>query len=181
MRFDQRKEFKYDPEVFKLSDTQTALMIHDEYVTRHSPRPFPRFFEIDRAPENIDPIWHMPKTARSPISRALDIPAINYFQKPRWSRTPMGQVPQRKDVFWLSTLGLQRADYFPSIGDMVYWNGYRYGILHVTIPPESYWHQAGVYLGITAECEIVPEGDAKPLQDLSKINLNEVSPSVNPV
>jgi hypothetical protein len=180
MLFTLRKEFQYDPEVFRASDVQIALAIHDEYVTKHSARPTPRFFEIDRAIENVDPIWHTPKGNRSPISRQLDIPAINYFQKPRWSRTPAGQVPQRKDVFWVSNLGLQRADYFPSIGDMIYWNGFRYGVMHVTIPPEAYWQQCNVFLGLTCECEIVPEGDAKPLQDLSKINISEISPSVQP-
>lgn len=177
MKYSQRTEFSYDPEVFSLHDTQIALKIHDEYVRRHSARPLPTFFEIDRAVEHLDPLFHVPLSSRSPISRKLEIPAINMFQKPTWILTQLGLTPQRKDRFWFSNLGLIEADYFPSRGDMVYWNGYRSMIITVSVPPEAYWQQTGIWLGLTADCEVVPEGDAKPLVDLSKISPSEMSPS----
>lgn len=177
MLYTARKEFHYDPAVFKIMDTQIALRIQDEFVTKHSARPYPHFFEVDRAPENVDSLWHFPKGGRTKISRELEIPAINYFQRPSWKLTQIGQVPQRRDIFWLSNAGLEKVNYFPSRGDMVWWNGYRYMMINVVIPPEAYWQQTGVWLGLTVECEIIPEGDARPLANPAVTVPSEQSPS----
>jgi hypothetical protein len=60
-------------------------------------------------------------------------------------------------------------DYFPTRGDRVFWNGYRYMIINVVLPPDAYWQQTNVWLGLTVECVIPPEGDALPLKDLSQL------------
>ena len=60
---------------------------------------------------------------------------------------------------------------------MVFWNGYRYAIINVVLPPEAYWQQTNVWLGMYVECAIVPEGDAKPLVDLSYVHPVEMSPA----
>ena len=177
MRFNYRKEWLYDPAVFKRYDTQTALLIQAEYVRKHSPIPPPRFMEVDRNNSQIDTLWHVPLTERTGISRQLDIPAINYFDKPQWTLTAQGLVPKRNDKFWLANniLNEDSIDYFPEKGDMVFWNGYRYAIINVVLPPEAYWQQTNVWLGLYVECAIVPEGDAKPLVDISKVHPVEMS------
>ena len=108
----------YDPEIFKRYDTQTALRIQAEYVRKHSPRPFPRFMEVNRNNSQIDTLWHVPLPERTGFSRQLDIPAINYFEKPNWTLTAQGLVPKRNDRFWLanSILAEESIDYFPERG-----------------------------------------------------------------
>jgi len=165
MRFNARKQYYYDPALFARNDVKTALRIQAEYVRKHAPIPPPHFFEIDRSDQEIDHLWHVPKSDRSHFSRELNVPAINMFEKPDWRLTKLGIIPQRRDKFWLANLILQEPaiDYFPMRGDMVFWSGYRYMIINVALPPEAYWQQTGVWLGLTVECIIVPEGDAKPL------------------
>lgn len=172
MRFDDRKEFLYDPAVFKRADTRTALQIHEEYVRRHSANPPPHFFEVDRQQGNIDQLWHMPLTDRTLFSRELEMPAINIFEKPLWKLTRFGIVPKRSDTFWLANNILQKLDYFPMRGDLVYWNGYRYMIENTIISPDAYWHQTNVWLGMVCGCIIPPDGDARPL-----VNPSEAAPA----
>jgi hypothetical protein len=167
VKFLDRREFTYDPVIFHRNETQTALRLHAEMVEKHSANPPPRFFEVERKDAAIDLLWHMPQSPRTTFSRELDIPAINIFERPLWKLTRIGIVPQRSDKFWLANLTLQRLDYFPMRGDLVYWNGYRYMIANVVIPPEAYWHQTNVWMGLVTECIIPPEGDARPIVDPS--------------
>lgn len=181
MNFHDRKEFLYSPEMFKRKDSEIAIRIQKEFVTKHSPNPPPQYFEVSRNDADFDPLWHMPLNQRTPFtSRSpISIPAINTFQKPDWRLTKVGIVPQRRDNFWLANMILQEIDYFPMRGDQVFWNGFRYMVLNVIIPPEAYWQQTGVWLGLVTECIIVPEGDAKPVLDVSKVAPAELSPAVN--
>jgi len=172
VKFTDRKDWLYDPDVFKKSDTQTALKIHREFVSKHSANPRPKFFEVNREATQYDPLWHMPINPRTPIARELDVPAIVTFTKPVWRPTPVGSMPYRRDQFWLANLDLQEKDWFPIRGDYVYWNGYRYFIYEVIIPPEAYWHQTNVWMGLQLDCIIPPEGDAKPL-----VNPGEAAPA----
>ena len=141
--------------------------------------PPPRFMEVDRHNSQIDTLWHVPLPERTGISRQIDIPAINYFEKPQWTLTAQGLVPKRTDKFWManSILADESIDYFPERGDMVFWNGYRYAIINVVLPPDAYWQQTNVWLGLYVECAIVPEGDAKPLVDISRVHPVEMSPT----
>lgn len=175
MKFTERREWLYDPQVFGRADTQTALRIHAEATRKFSARPTPRFFEVDRRSAKYDALWHMPLTDRTLFSRALDIPAINTFERPDWRLTKIGIVPNRKDKFTLSNLILQQADYFPVRGDMVFWNGYRYMIVNVVLEPNGYWQQTNVWLGLVVECVIPAEGDARPLLDLSQAAPAEIA------
>jgi hypothetical protein len=167
MKFTERKEWLYDPLVFQRKDTQTALRIHREWTKKHSPNPAPKFFEVDRATAKFDQLWHVPLDDRTVFSRTLEIPAINTQEKPQWRLTKIGLVPQRKDKFTMSNLILQEFDYFPNRGDLVFYNGYRYMIVNVVIEPNAYWHQTNVWMGLVVECMIPPEGDARPVPNLS--------------
>jgi hypothetical protein len=162
MKFTARREFKFDPELGARADAAIALRLFDEYCRRYSAQPPPRFFEIDRSPEHIDGLWHVPVEDRHQISRQLDIYAINQFKKPVWNRTKLGITYQRRDTFWLSYLALQKFDWWPLQGDLLYWVGYRYLVLDVNVPPECYWGQTGVWTGITVECIVPADGDAIP-------------------
>lgn len=188
MRYLERKEFLYDPDVFRLSDTQTALQIAAEYVRVSSPNPRPKFFEVDRDSNNFDPMWHMPLTPRTPFSRVLEIPAIVTFEKPDWRLTKLGMRPIQQFGFWLATEHLRapdesskgdskaiRLDYFPLRGDMIYYIGYRLMIINAVPDPKAYWQQTNVWTGIVCEATIVPDGDAKPIP-----NLGEASPAELP-
>lgn len=180
MKFSERKEFTYDPTIFKRSDTQTALGIQAEFVRKGSPVPYPKFFEVDRSEGGFDDLWHMPVSDRTKFSRVLEIPALNYFEKADWRLTRIGVIPQRKDKFWLANLALQEADYFPLRGDQVFWNGYRYIIINVVLEPGAYWQQTGVWLGLSVECSIALQGDARPEPDLSKPTPAELSTRLLP-
>ena len=104
MRYNERKEFLYDGEVWNRSDTVTALKIHAEYVRTNSPKPYPKFFEVDRSEEAVDPLWHMPTTERVVFKRTLDIPAIVTFDKPNWAMTKLGITPKQHFRFWIANL-----------------------------------------------------------------------------
>jgi hypothetical protein len=160
VRYQERKEFAYDPQLNALADVRVALALFDEYCTRYSARPLPRAFEVERSPGAIDPLWHVPVGPLTTFSREFDLPAINQFQKPDWRLTKLGIVHQRRDTFWVSNLALQRLDYFPLRGDMVHWSGYTYVVLNVVVPPEAYWGQTGVWTGLTLECVVPADGDA---------------------
>jgi hypothetical protein len=180
VKFTDRPNFIYDPAVAGLADTVVALRMHDEYVRQYSARPAPMFLEVDRSVENVDLLWHTPRGARTQFTRQIRIPAINKFERPQWNLTPVGIVPQRRDRFWLSNLGLARVDWFPNRGDLVIWNGYRYGLVDVVIPPESYWGQTGVWLGLYVVAIIIPEGDAAPLENVNIVYDPEMSPDLMP-
>jgi hypothetical protein len=179
MRFTDRKEFTYDPALFKRSDTQTALGMQAEYVKAYSAQPYPKFFEVNRSDSKVDDLWHVPLDDRTVFSRILEIPAINMFEKPEWKLTKLGLVPARRDKFWLANTHLQPApvgfDYFPERGDLVYWNGYRYTIRDVTLDPTAYWQQTGVWLGLIVECVIAPQGDARPVSNSGEAVPRETS------
>lgn len=162
MRYSERPEFPYDPAIFKLSDTQTALRIYDEAVRKHGPRPPPVFYEIDRSAEKLDPVWNVPLTGRDTVARKLDVPCINLHPKNNWTMTAQGLVPQQKDNFILSHLSLIKFDWFPNRGDLVVFKGYRYMIIHVDIPGEAYWQQTNVWLGLEVQCIVPPDGDGRP-------------------
>jgi hypothetical protein len=165
MRFKDRVEFEYDPEIFKLqTDVQTALGIYSEYIKRHSPRrPLPKFMEIDRRTTTFDHLWHVPLSDRTAFSRVFDMPVIVQAQKPDWRLTRVGIVPLQKNQVWMGHLILKEADWWPVRGDMMIFNGYRNMIINVVVDPNSYWQQTNVWMGIICTTVIPPEGDAKPL------------------
>jgi hypothetical protein len=175
MKFTDRRDFFYDPALFKRSDTQTALKMHAEYVKRYSAQPYPRFFEVNRSGSKFDDLWHVPLDDRTVFTRTLDLPALNVFEKPDWRLTQLGLVPLRKDKFWLSNLALQEFDYFPERGDLVYYNGYRYTIRDAVLDPSAYWQQTGVWLGMVCACVIAPQGDARPTVNLGEAAPREIS------
>ena len=174
MRFTERKEWLYDPIVFTRKDSETALRIHREATRKFSPRPPPTFMEVDRRSCKYDALWHVPLENRTVFTRTMEIPAVNKFTKPDWRLTKLGIVPQRRDTFILDHLLLKEFDYFPVRGDMVFFNGYRYMIVNVNLAPEGYWQQTNVWLGLACECQIPPEGDARPLVDLSQASPGEM-------
>lgn len=181
MFFNDRKEFLYDPDVFKRVDTKTALQIHEEYTRKHSARPVPRFFEVDRRSTLIDELWHIPLTDRTTFSRQLEIPCIHMFEKPLWKLTRIGTVPLRHDNFMLSNNVLQAADYFPMRGDQIYWQGYRYMIEQIIMPPDAYWQQTNVWMGLVIHCIVPPDGDARPIADTTKPAPSESAPEITTI
>lgn len=173
MKFTDRTNFTYDPALGTIGDTVVALSMHDEYIRKYSPNPQPIFFEVDRGTGvTLDPQWGNPTSPRTTFSRELSIPSINNFDSQKF-RVWWNKVTSRGDRFWLSNLGLQKANYFPIQGDQVYWTGYRLTIINVNVPPESYWGQTGVWLGLVVDCVLAPYGDALPPSDLSKLNPGE--------
>jgi hypothetical protein len=56
---------------------------------------------------------------------------------------------------WLGNFILQEFDYFPTRGDMIYYNGYRQMIVNVVLKPEAFWQQTNVWLGMVVEA-IIP-------------------------
>lgn len=172
MKFSERIEYSYDPEIFTLQDTQTALRIHSEYIEKHSPRrPLPKFMEIDRSTGKFDHLWHVPLESRTAFSRLIDMPVILQPQKPDWRLTRVGVVPMQKVKVWMGHLLLQKADWWPLRGDMMVFNGYRHMLVTIEVSPESFWQQTNVWLGLVCTAVIPPEGDARPL-----LNINDAVP-----
>lgn len=187
MRYTERKEFLYDSEIFKLSDTQTALQIYAEYVRSASPIHYPKFFEVNREGSTIDDLWHMPLTDRTTFTREMDVPAIVNFEKPDWRLTKLGIKPVQRFKFLLANLHLHpfdnlakeeeaktgrkpvRLDYFPLRGDQIYYIGYRLMITAVVLDPKAYWGQTNVWMGLLCEACIVPDGDARPIPNLGQV------------
>lgn len=162
MKFLERRQFLYDPAVFKRSDTATALKIHHEYVVKCSGTPYPKFFEVDRRAGSVDPLWHQPVAPQTQFLRTLDIPAIVQFEKLNWNLIRLGRVAQQRLKFWVSNLALQAVDYFPLAGDFIYWSGYRTEVVSVDLEPNGFWQQTNVWLGLVLSAELTPEGDLKP-------------------
>ena len=165
MTFDQRKEWHYDPEQYRLKDVQTALTIHAEYIRVTSPRPYPKFYEVDHRSEKYDDLWHVPLDERTVFSRVIDLPVIINAERPDWRLTRVGIAPQQKYKVWMANLLLQQHNYFPVRGDIMYFNGYRNMIINVVLEPTSYWQQTNVWLGMVCECSLPPDGDARPVLD----------------
>lgn len=172
MLFTERKQFLYDTKAVSTQNVRTALKIACEYVRKFSPQVmedgalrYPRWFEVDDTVGKYDALWHMPLSPRTQFSRILEIPCINSFDKPDWRLTKLGITPIRRDKFWTANLDLERLNYFPQRGDLVYFNGYRYMVDKVVLEPNAYFGQSGVWTGLSCECIIPPEGDAKPLLD----------------
>lgn len=164
MKFTERKEFIYDPQVFGRADTRLALSINAEYTKAHSPaNPFPTVFEVDRDNSKIDPLWHMPLDERTVFSRQFQMPMIIKTTKPDWRLTKVGLTPQQRCEMWFSNLHLAEVDWFPMRGDFVYWNGYRNMIVEVELRPENFWQQTNVWLCLVCKTIIPAEGDARPV------------------
>lgn len=173
MLFTDRTNFTYDPELGALGDTVVALAMADEYITKFGARPTPKFFEVDRsAGVTIDPQWGTPRATRTQFSRELTIPAVNKFDNQNF-RLWWNKVTTRGDRFWVSNLGLQRANYFPIQGDQIFWNGYRVTIINVNVSPEAYWGQTGVWTSLMVDCILAPYGDAMAPANLSALNPGE--------
>lgn len=168
MLFTDRPNFAYDPKLAALLDTQNALRHCDEAIRAYSPRhpnaagsvvPAVEFLEVDRSPGKIDSLWNMPKAVNTEFSRQLCVQCINSFEKPDWRLKAQGLTPQRVDRFWISNLELQRLNYWPTRGDQVRWNGYRYEMIEGVVLPEAYWGQTGVWTNMVCRCTINPTGD----------------------
>jgi len=181
MLFTERKEFTYDPALFKRYDTQTALRIHDEYVRKMSPNPAPKVFEVDRQNGQFDDLWHFANTDRTQYRRNFELAAIVKREgPPNWKQTKIGMVPTQRMRFWYSNLGLQEANWFPLRGDYVYYDGYRNLVIKVIIEPNGYWQQTNVWLGLLVETVIAPEGDARPIPNIGDAAPSEESSSQPP-
>ena len=170
MRYTDHKQFEYDPQMFSLSDTTTALKIYDEYVRRFSPRMMtPKFFEVDSS-QQIDPVRHFPVAARTQFTERspIDLPAIIKFSKPDWRLNRNVLQPKRPTELHVSHLSLKQLDYFPGLGDIVSWGGYRWEIVSAVPPPEAYWGQTNVWLGLLIEVSLAADGDARPVQDYTE-------------
>lgn len=164
VKFTERKEFLYDPAVFKRADVVTALRLNAEYTKAHSPNnPYPTVFEVDRANARIDPVWHVSLDERTVFSRQFQMPMIIKTTKPDWRLTKVGIVPQQRSEMWFSNLHLAEVDWWPMRGDFVYWNGYRNMIVDVELRPENFWQQTNVWLCVVCRTIIPAEGDARPV------------------
>lgn len=163
MKFDERKEWHYDPEQYRLSDTGIALKMNAEYTRVSSPRPYPKFYEVDRRSEKYDDLWHVPLDERTVFARVIEMPVIIKAERPDWRLTRIGLAPQQKYSVWMSNLLLKEADWFPARGDLMYFNGYRNMIINVVLDPNSYWQQTNVWLNLVCETYIPADGDARPL------------------
>lgn len=137
--------------------------MHSEYVERGSPRPLPKFFEVDRRSNKLDHLWHVPLDDRTVFSRVIEMAALFQSERPDWRLTRVGIVPHQKFKVWMANLLLQKADWFPMRGDLVYYNGYRNMIVNVFMEPSAYWGQTNVWLGLVCETVIPAEGDAPPV------------------
>ncbi len=174
MHFLDRKEFTYDPSLSGLAETAMPLKIHREYTTRYAPRPYPKFFEVDRDAGHVDDLWHVSLEDRTHFARVIDMPCLVSFTRNDWKLTPVGLRPFRQDKFVLSNLILQELDYFPNRGDLVFFNGYRLAIVNVVLEPQGYWGQTNLWLGIVVECVIPVQGDARPILDVSQVVPSEI-------
>jgi hypothetical protein len=172
VRFEERKEWLYDPQLFRQSDTQTALKIHAEYVKKFSPYPYPKFYEVNRSSSHYDELWHVPLNSGTIFSRVIDLPVIIQAERPDWRLTRAGLIPHQKYKVWMANLWLQETNWFPMRGDFMQYNGYRNTIINVVLEPNFYWQQTNVWLGLICETAILPDGDARPL-----INPTETAPS----
>lgn len=149
--------------MYRLADVQMALTVHAEYIKSVSPRPFPKWYEVDRRSEKYDQLWHVSLDARTVFSRIIEIPILVKAERPDWRLTRIGITPQQQYKVWMSNLALQEADWFPCRGDILYYNGYRNMIVNVVLEPTSYWQQSNVWLGLVCETIIPADGDARPL------------------
>lgn len=164
MLFTERKQWVYDQQNEALHDVQLALTIHAEYVRTYSPIPPPTFFEVDRGSRKYDPLWHVPLNDRTVFSRQItDLPALLQKERPDWRLTKIGLVPQQKWKVWLANLHLQKVNWFPNRGDMMYFDGYRHMIINVVLEPNGFWQMTNVWLGLVCETIIPADGDALPL------------------
>jgi len=179
MRYSDHKQFEYDPEAFKLSDTTTALKIYDEYVRKYSPRGMlPKFFEVDPG-QAIDPVRHFPVSERTQFTprSPIELPSIIKFSKPDWRLSRNVIQPKRPTELYVSHLSLKQLDYFPTLGDLVSWGGYRWEVVSAIPPPEAYWGQTNVWLGLLIEVSLAADGDARPVQDYTEPAPSEIRPS----
>ena len=174
MRYTERNELLYDPELFKRVDVATAARFHSEAVKKMSPQPPPKFFEVNRKDSKVDPLWHMPLDGRTTFDRELEIPCIVKQDRPDWRLTKVGMVPKQKCTFWMDNLLLKEADYFPSRGDFVWYNGYRNLIINVVLEPNGFWQQTNVWLGLIVETIIPVDGDARPLAEPAVAAISEI-------
>lgn len=163
MKYTERREFLYDPALFTRGDVATALKIHDEFVRRMTPRPCPRFREVDRRPAAVDTLWHQPSTPQTVYLRELEVPCIVRFSKLNWAiAKTTGRTAAQAYTFWTSNLVLKELDYFPLQGDIVYYAGHNLEITDISFDENAYWQQTNVWLGITYTAVMVPHGDHRP-------------------
>lgn len=177
MKFNDRRDFLYDAELFRRSDTVTARTIYADFVFKHRPKPDPIVFEVDRTTTKIDTVWHMPLTDRTQFSRQLALPMIVRSTRQKWVPDAALKmiVPKRTNQMTFAHDHLLAHDYFPQRGDLIVYGGYRNIIVEVEIPLESYWQQTNVWLGLVCHCEIMVDGDARPVLDSSSLAGAEVS------
>lgn len=162
MRFVERKQWLYDPELFKRMDVQLALKLNAEYTSRHSAQPLPIFMEVDHSSTKTDALWHMPLSPQTQYARKINLAAIVTTERPDWRLTKLGIVPTQKHKVWLSHNLLLEADYFPQRGDMMLYNGYRNMIINVVLDPNAFWQQTNVWTSLQVETIIPADGDARP-------------------
>lgn len=93
------------------------------------------------------------------------MPVLIQAERPDWRLTRAGVTPQQKYKVWMANKLLEKAEWFPMRGDVMYYNGYRNMIINVVLEPTSFWQQTNVWLGLVCETIIHADGDARPLLD----------------
>ncbi len=173
MKYTDRTEFLYDSEIFKRSDTVTALKIHAEFVKNYSPIPNISVFEVSRSLADIDPLWHTQTTTRVKFDRELKLPAIMQWEKLMWPANKIQGAAQKAKA-WFANLHLKDVDYFPERGDQLVWGGYRFIMTSIDLEPNAYWCQTNVWLGLVCTCALYLEGDRRPLENPKKLSPGEL-------
>jgi hypothetical protein len=175
MRFDDRREWTYDSDIFHRGDVQQALLFNAEYVKRCGPNPIPKVFEVARDDANTDHLWHSQISDVTQFSREVQIPCIFMQDKTQYVVEKNVLVNTQRAKVWYSHLHLKEFDYFPSRGDQIFWGGYRWMMLEVAIEPQAYWAQTSIWTNLYVNLVISPMGDWRPTKDQEKLSPAEKS------
>jgi hypothetical protein len=145
-----------------LEDIVEAQRICLEYAT--TSYALMTFKELARASTGaeIDDLYNEPVTAQRTFTRSVFLhPGCTYadpdlkFQKTGWDFSQPVKMG-------LSVLELRMQDYYPEAGDelLLYGRVYQLGKVYVSV--DKFFAQTGIPLWVTAEAEILRQGDARP-------------------
>ena len=156
-----------------LADLRDAMLIIDEWYHQH---PIVSFKELRRStgdnPISVDDLDHEPENARREYNREIKIRAKPTQDPSEFALGKMGNLLKQNVGVHVGLLQLVHTDWWPAVGDQLWYMGRLHDVRSVHAEPSAYWQHSGVPMHLLIKTEIAHYESEAPLHALDKRTKN---------
>lgn len=132
-----------------VADLRQALLVTEEYYANLAKL---NVKEVDQT-QVFDKLW-LERTGQRSYSRSLKMPIFARQDRPSRKRAEAGETTEKPTTFHFSTIILYRENYYPAVGDLIYFRDAMFELTNVYLDPTDYFQQTAFPLYVRAESRI---------------------------